>query len=105
MNVLITLNILLLEIRKTVLNTVNSNFHQARMMEGERNHIIGKVIVQKLLSNDKIHLDTFIKLVNNEQMADELLQTNVFSYNPESKMVIFQSRATEIFARVSKIFV
>ncbi|CAG8521753.1 14729_t:CDS:2 [Funneliformis caledonium] len=92
------------EIRKTVLDDANRNFHQARMMEGERNHVIGKVIVQELVKNEKIHFDAFIKLVNNEQIADELLQANVFSYNPESGIATFQSHATEVFARKYKIF-
>ncbi|CAI2186984.1 17541_t:CDS:2, partial [Funneliformis geosporum] len=92
------------EVRKIVLGVVNHNFHQARMMKGERNHVIGKVIVQELVKNEKIHFDTFIQLVNNEQIADELLQANVFSYNPESSIVTFQSRATEVFVRESPEF-
>ncbi|CAG8683023.1 4102_t:CDS:2, partial [Racocetra fulgida] len=73
--------------------------NMAEMMEGERNHVIGKVIVQELVKNEKIHYDTFIKLVNNKQIANELLQANVFSYNPESRAVTFQSRATKAFVR------
>ncbi|CAG8491863.1 25431_t:CDS:2, partial [Racocetra persica] len=89
-------------VRKIVLGAVNHNFHQAQMMKGERNHVIGKVIVQELVKNEKIHFDIFIELVNNKQIADELLQANVFSYNPESRTVIFQSRATEVFVRESR---
>src|SRR5687767_209624 len=96
---------LLLEVRKIVLGAVNHDFHQARMMKGERNHIIGKVIIQELVKNEKIHFDKFIMLVNNESIADELLQANVFSYNPKSRIVTFQSRATEVFVRESRIFV
>jgi hypothetical protein len=92
------------EVRKIVLGTVNYNFHQARMMEGERNHVIGKRIIQELVKNEKIDFDAFIKLVNNEQIADELLQANVFSYDPESRLVTFQSRATEVFVRESPEF-
>ncbi|CAG8796315.1 12822_t:CDS:2, partial [Dentiscutata erythropus] len=103
-NVLIILNILLSEVHKTVIHAVNHNFHQAEMMEGEKNHVIGKVIVQKLVKNEKIDFDTFIKLVNNKKIADELLQANVFSYNPESRTVTFQSRATEVFVRESPEF-
>ena len=99
MNILIILNILLLEVRKIVFGAINHNFHEARMMKGKRNHVIGKVIVQKLLKNKKIHFDTFTELVDNEQIADELLQANVFSYNPESGSVTFQSRATEVFVK------
>ena len=69
------------------------------MMKGEKNHIIGKVIVQKLLKNKKIHFDTFIELVNNEQIADELLQANVFLHNPENGSVTFRSHATEVFVK------
>ncbi|CAG8787644.1 5137_t:CDS:2, partial [Racocetra fulgida] len=98
-NILIILNILLLEVRKIVLGAVHKNFHQARMVKGKRNHDIGKIIVQELLKNEEIHIDTFVELVNNEQIADELLQANVFSYNPESETVTFQSRATEVFVR------
>ncbi|CAG8577861.1 3189_t:CDS:2, partial [Funneliformis caledonium] len=86
-------------VRKIVLDDVNHNFHQARMKKGERNHVIGKVIVQELVKNKKIHFDTFIELVNNEQIADELLQANVFPYDPESGIVTFQSHATEVFVR------
>ena len=96
---------MLLEIRKIVLDSISSNCHQALIMEGEEYHVIGKVIIQKLLLNDKIHYDTFVKLVNNKQIADKLIQANVFSYNPESKMVTFQSRATEVYARESKKFI
>lgn len=99
MNVLITLNILLLVVRKIALSTVSHNFHQARMMKGQRNHVIGKLIIQELMKNEKIHFDAFIEFVNNEQIADELLQANVFSYNPESGVVTFQSHATEVFVR------
>lgn len=69
------------------------------MIKGERNYIIGEVIIQKLLKNKKIHFDTFIELVNNEQIADELLQANVFSYNLENGSVTFQSHATEVFVK------
>ncbi|GBB89739.1 hypothetical protein RclHR1_16510008 [Rhizophagus clarus] len=92
------------EVRKIVLGAVNQNFHQAQMMEGEDNHVIGKVIIQELVKNNKIHFDAFIKLVNNKRIADELLQANVFSYNPESRIVTFQSRATEVFVRESPEF-
>ncbi|RIB17163.1 P-loop containing nucleoside triphosphate hydrolase protein [Gigaspora rosea] len=87
------------KVRKIVIRAVNHNFHQAEMLEGERNHVIGKVIVQELVKNGKIDFDTFIKLVNNKQIANELLQANVFSYNPESGTVTFQSHATEVFVR------
>ncbi|GBC10470.1 hypothetical protein RclHR1_09650012 [Rhizophagus clarus] len=90
------------EVRKIVFSTINYNFHQARMIKGERNHIIGKVIIQKLVENKKnkkIHFDTFIELVNNEQIANELLQASVFSYNPEDGSVTFQSCATEVFVK------
>ncbi|RIA98243.1 P-loop containing nucleoside triphosphate hydrolase protein [Glomus cerebriforme] len=86
-------------IRKIVLSTINHNFHQAQMIKGERNHIIGKIIVQELVKNKKIYFDTFIELINNEQIADELLQANVFSYNPESNIITFQSQATEVFVK------
>ncbi|RIA98375.1 hypothetical protein C1645_812787 [Glomus cerebriforme] len=86
-------------VHKIVLGTINHNFHQAQMMKGERNHIIGKIIIQELVKNKKIHFDTFIELVNNEQIADELLQANVFSYNPESSIITFQSQATEVFVK------
>lgn len=88
-----------LEVREILLGAINHNFHQARMMEGERNYVIGKVIVQELMKNGKIHYDEFIKRVNNEQIANELLQANVFSYNPEDKIVTFQSRTTEVFVK------
>ncbi|RIB14117.1 P-loop containing nucleoside triphosphate hydrolase protein [Gigaspora rosea] len=93
------------KVRKIVHRAIKHNFHQAKMMKGERNHVIGKVIVQELVKNEKIQFDAFIELVNNEQIADELLKANVFSYNPESEAVTFQSRATEVFARESGIFV
>ncbi|GES87265.1 P-loop containing nucleoside triphosphate hydrolase protein [Rhizophagus clarus] len=92
------------EVRKIVLSTVNQNFHQAQMMEGEDNHVIGKVIIQELVKNNKIHFDAFIKLINNKRIADELLQANVFSYNPECRIITFQSRATEVFVRESPEF-
>lgn len=99
-------NILLLylEVHEVVLRIINRNFHQARMMGGERNHVIGKVIVQELVKHKKIPFDTFIELINNEQIANELLQANVFSYNPESNTVSFQSHATEVFVRESQKF-
>ncbi|KAF0451241.1 P-loop containing nucleoside triphosphate hydrolase protein [Gigaspora margarita] len=77
------------EVRKTVLSAIDDNFHQAQMIKSKRNHVSGKVIVQEMLKNKKIGLNTFIKLVNNKQMGDELLQANVFSYNPESRTVTF----------------
>ncbi|CAG8516518.1 5391_t:CDS:2 [Gigaspora rosea] len=87
-----------------MLGAIDDNFHQAKMIEGERNHVIGKVIVQEVMKNEKIGLNTFIKLVNDEQIADELLQANIFSYNPESRTITFQSRATEVFVRESPEF-
>ena len=88
-----------------MLQTINHNFHQADMMKGERNHVIGKVIIQELVKNEKIHYNAFIKLINNKQIANELLQANVFSYNPESKIVTFQSCATEAFVRENQNFI
>lgn len=73
-------------------------------MEGERNHAIGKIIVQELVKKEKIYYDRFIELVNNGQIADELLQANVCSYNPKSRFVTFQSCATEVFVRESPEF-
>ncbi|RGB23781.1 hypothetical protein C1646_774011 [Rhizophagus diaphanus] len=86
-------------IRKIVLSDIKNNFHQAQMMKGEANHVIGKTIVQKMVENEKIPFDTFIELVNNKKIADELLQANVFSYNPKNETVTFQSRATEVFVK------
>jgi len=86
-----------------VLRDISHNFHVAQMKKGEKNHNVGKAIIQKLVKNEKIDFDTFIELVNNKQVADELLQANVFSYNPESEIVTFQSRAT-VFVRESPVF-
>ena len=56
MNILITLNVLLLEVHKTVLHAIKNNFHQAKMMKGQRNHVIDKVIIQELVKNEKKNL-------------------------------------------------
>ena len=87
-----------------MLQAINHNFSESEMMKGQRNHDIGKVIIQELVKNKKIHYNAFIKLINNEQIADELIQANVFSYNPESDMVTFQSRSIEVFVRESLEF-
>jgi hypothetical protein len=103
-NVLITLNILLLEVRKIVFGVINHNFHQVQIMKGERNYVIGKVIIQELIKNKKIHFDEFIKHVNNEQIANKLLQANIFSYDPESNFITFQSCTIEVFAKENPEF-
>ncbi|CAI2192515.1 9963_t:CDS:2 [Funneliformis geosporum] len=87
------------DVRKMVFYSIENDFHQAQIMEGEVNHAICNVIIQELVKNEKIEYNAFIKLVNNKEIADKLIQANVFSYNPENKFVTFQSRAKEIFVK------
>ncbi|CAI2195112.1 2983_t:CDS:2 [Funneliformis geosporum] len=87
------------EVRKMVFYSVENDFHQAQIMKGEVNHAIGNVIVEELVKNEKIEYSEFIELVNNKEIADKLIQANVFSYNPENNFVTFQSRAKEIFVK------
>ncbi|RHZ80064.1 hypothetical protein Glove_139g39 [Diversispora epigaea] len=85
------------EVRESVLGVVSENFDQAEIEVGGSNYAAGKRVIQELMKNEKIDFHTFKKLVNDKQMADALLQANVFSYNPKSKIITFQSRATKLF--------
>ncbi|CAI2192144.1 16767_t:CDS:2, partial [Funneliformis geosporum] len=80
------------KVHKIVFYSIENNFHQAQIMKSEVNHAIGNVIVEKLVKNEKIEYDEFIKLVNNKEIADKLIQANVFSYNLENNFITFQSR-------------
>jgi len=42
------------EVRKIVLSDIIEKFNQAQMLKGQKNHVIGKVIVQELVKNKKI---------------------------------------------------
>ncbi|RHZ82895.1 hypothetical protein Glove_103g267 [Diversispora epigaea] len=85
------------EVRKIVFRTINHNFHQALIKKGEKNNAIGKLIIRKLMKNEKTDYDAFVELVNNKEIVDVLIQANVLSCNPISEIITFQSRATEVF--------
>ncbi|CAI2191227.1 6313_t:CDS:2, partial [Funneliformis geosporum] len=87
------------KIHKIVFYSIENDFHQAQIMKSEVNHAISNVIVDELVKNEKIEYDEFIKLVNNKEIADKLIQANVFSYNLENNFVTFQSRTKEIFVK------
>ncbi|CAI2188022.1 12924_t:CDS:2, partial [Funneliformis geosporum] len=89
----------MIRIHKIVFYSIENDFHQTQIMKGELNHAIGNVIVKELVKNEKIEYDEFIKLVNNKEIADKLIQANVFSYNLENNFVTFQSRTKEIFVK------
>jgi len=42
-------------------------------------------------------LDEFTRTTGSIKIADELLQTNVFSYNPRKQTITFKSRLVEAY--------
>jgi hypothetical protein len=75
-------------VRETALQAVDDNFNEAKMLEGQSNYDIRKRIIQELLK---------MKIHRSDDLAEEILRTNVFSLNPADHTIAFQSRLIEVF--------
>lgn len=62
----------------------------------------GKRVIQELLKQKKIGLEEYYNLVNDEIVANHFLSANVFSFDPVSKTVSFQSPL--MYAYVQEVY-
>ena len=66
---------------------------------GDVNHDIAKRLIQEVAKTGELDYITFIVLVKNRKVAEELVAANVFSFNPTKQTVTFQSRIVEEFVK------
>ena len=96
-SVLITHRISSPDIRKDAFTEVADYFRQAGIETKGKYWSAGKRVIQKLMKDNTVTYKEFLKIVNDNVMADELLQANVFSYNMRENTVTFQSRLVKAY--------
>jgi hypothetical protein len=69
------------------------------MLKKQQNNPVGQRVVQELMLKKTITLENFFEVADNEQIANELLQGNVFMFNPADQTVSFHSALTELYVR------
>ncbi|RUS14985.1 P-loop containing nucleoside triphosphate hydrolase protein [Endogone sp. FLAS-F59071] len=90
------------DVHQMALTKVEESFEEAKMARSSgRNFEIGKPVILELLKEGTITYARFRKLVPDDEIANELLQLNVFSYNPAKKTVTFQSRLAENYVKAN----
>jgi hypothetical protein len=71
-----------------------------------RFHKQGKALIAKLLEDGVISYDAYVEIAGNEEIADEMLQENLFSYHLHAGTVTFKSTPIQQYchANWSKLF-
>jgi hypothetical protein len=69
------------------------------VLPGGRFHKQGKALIAKLLERGAISYKAYVKIAGNEEIADEILQENLFSYHLHTRTVTFQSTPIQQYCR------
>src|SRR4051812_32470535 len=87
------------DIRQQAFVEAASYLKKAGIGKGKKFEFIGKKAIQELAKKEDktMTLDEFTSIIQNEKLADELLQENVFSHNVVNQTVNFQSRLMEVY--------
>ncbi|RUS17314.1 hypothetical protein BC937DRAFT_90139 [Endogone sp. FLAS-F59071] len=72
-------------VRQMVLTEIEESFEEADMARTSGNFDVSKPVILELLKEGAIKYARFRELVLNKDLVNELLQHNVFSYNPAEK--------------------
>src|SRR4051812_22302797 len=87
------------EIEKAAMTSVENDFATASTLPARTLYPFAKKVTQALLKEGQLTLREYDKLVNNEIVAESLLQCNVFSFHPAQNTITFSSRVAEVFVQ------
>ena len=72
-------------------------------MPGDRFYKEGKAVIAKLLEEGAISYKAYWAIVGNKEIAEEMLQNNVFSHHFYADTITFQSTPIQQYCEVESV--
>ncbi|PKY59595.1 hypothetical protein RhiirA4_482459 [Rhizophagus irregularis] len=85
------------DIKKEYFIRVENEFRTAKLLENYKYHKIGKHIIKALLDSKKLSYIAYEKFFEKPKEANKILESNVFTYHPETNTVTFQSQLVKCY--------
>ncbi|RGB36705.1 hypothetical protein C1646_782981 [Rhizophagus diaphanus] len=87
------------DIKKNILMKVEDKMSAAKLLKNYQHYEVGKIVIDALLKSKELRRTTYEEFFDKPEVANEILEANVFSYHPEKNVVTFQSRAVEVYVQ------
>ncbi|RHZ65029.1 hypothetical protein Glove_319g168 [Diversispora epigaea] len=82
-------------IKEKIFTKIKCDFKNAKLHPKQVYHEVGKNFINALLNSKEISYFTFVDFFNTSEVANEVLNKNIFAFHPEKNTITFQSRSSE----------